>query len=180
MPYIMPDIVFYSILMIFGVVFSTFYLLKVEKKSFEEIGFEKEEVPKNILIGLLGFLPLIAMFPVLIFLAGIQINYLISLEKIIIGIVFGLILGGYYEEVMFRGIIQNHFMEITDEKFTVLGTAAVFVVTHIFYLPFTGFGIMYVFLTVMALILSYFRLKFNQISCAILHGGIVFILVIFV
>jgi len=180
MPYIIPDVVFYSILMVFGVVFSTFFLMKVENKTFEDIGFVKDEIPKNILVGLLGFLPLIGMFPLILFLTGIQINYLVTWDKIVIGIVFGLILGGYYEEIMFRGIIQNHFMEITDEKYTVLGTAAVFVATHIGYLPFIGFGIMYIFLTVMALILSYFRLKFNQISCAILHGGIVFILVLFI
>lgn len=180
MPYIIPDIVFYSILTVFGVVFSTFFLLKVENKTFEDIGFIKDEIPKNILVGLLGFLPLIAMFPLLLLLTGIQINFLVTWDKILIGIVFGLILGGYYEEIMFRGIIQNHFMEITDEKYTIIRTAAVFVATHIGYLPLTGFGIMYVFLTVMALILSYFRLKFSQISCVILHGGIVFIIVLFI
>ncbi|MHA1145501.1 MAG: CPBP family intramembrane glutamic endopeptidase [Candidatus Helarchaeota archaeon] len=180
MPYIFPDVIFYTILMFFGVAFSTFYLLKVEKKTFAEIGFKKDGMAKNILVGLLALLPLIAMFPLLLILAGIQISLLITWEKIVLGIVFGLILGGYYEEVMFRGIIQNHFMAITDEKNTVLFTALVFVATHIGYLPFSGFGIMYLFLFVMALELSYLRLKFNQISCAILHGGIVFILVLFI
>ncbi|MHA1895679.1 MAG: CPBP family intramembrane glutamic endopeptidase [Candidatus Helarchaeota archaeon] len=180
MPYILPNIVFYTILMVFGVGFSILYVLKVEQVEFEEIGFVKENLLKNIGIGFLSFLPLIGMFPLLIILTGIQLNFVITWEKIYIGIVFGLILGGFYEEVMFRGIIQNHFMEITDEKKVVLYTAAVFVATHIGYLPFSGFGIMYIFLLVMALLLSYLRLKFSQVSCAILHGGIVFILILFI
>jgi len=180
MPYIYPDLVFYLILMIFGVAYSVFYTLKVENKTFEEIGFVRESILKDAAFGFLGILPLLALFPLLLLLTSIQIDLSITWEKITLGIMFGLILGGFYEEVMFRGIIQNHFMEITDKKKAVIYTAAVFVATHIGYLPFVGFGIMYLFLAVMALILSYLRLKFSQFSCAILHGSIVFILIIFI
>jgi membrane protease YdiL (CAAX protease family) len=120
------------------------------------------------------------MFPVVLLLGNVLISMSITWEKIVLGIEFGLILGGFYEEVMFRGIIQNHFMKIITEKKAVLLTAGVFIATHMGYLPFTGFGIFYIFLSVMALLLSWLRLKCNQISCAILHGGIVFILVLFV
>jgi membrane protease YdiL (CAAX protease family) len=180
MPYIFPDIIFYTLLTIFGVIFSIFYVIKVEKKSFAEIGFSKEHILKNIGFGLISFLPLIAMFPVVLLLGNVLISMSITWEKIVLGIEFGLILGGFYEEVMFRGIIQNHFMKIITEKKAVLLTAGVFIATHMGYLPFTGFGIFYIFLSVMALLLSWLRLKCNQISCAILHGGIVFILALFV
>ncbi len=180
MPYISPDITFYTILTIFGVSFSIFYVLKIEKKTFAEIGFSREQNLKNIGMGLLSFLPLMALFPAISILGNVQISPVITWEKAVLGIGFGLILGGFYEEVMFRGIIQNHFMQLTSNRKAVLLTAGVFVATHIGYLPFTGFGIFYIFLTVMALLLSYLRLKYNQISCVILHGGIVFILVLFV
>jgi membrane protease YdiL (CAAX protease family) len=180
MPYILPDITFYIILTIFGVSFSIFYVLKVEKRTFAEIGFTRGHNIRNIGMGLLSFLPLIALFPAIIILGNVQISPVITWEKVVLGIGFGLVLGGFYEEVMFRGIIQNHFMQLTTQKKAVLLTAGVFVATHIGYLPFTGFGIFYVFLTVMALLLSCLRLKYNQISCAILHGGIVFTLILFV
>jgi membrane protease YdiL (CAAX protease family) len=180
MPYILPDIVFYLILTIFGVSFSIFYVLKIEKRTFAEIGFTRGHTIRNIGMGLLSFLPLIAFFPAIIILGNVEISTAITWEKVVLGIGFGLLLGGIYEEVMFRGIIQNHFMQLTSKTKAILLTAGVFVVTHIGYLPFAGFGIFYVFLTVMALLLSYLRLKYNQISCVILHGGIVFILVLFV
>lgn len=180
MPYILPDVIFYTVLMLFGVVYSTFYTLKVEKTTLQDLGFTTQDLWKNIGVGLLGLLPLIALFPLVIFLTGIRIDPLVTWEKIVIGVTFGLVLAGYFEEVMFRGIIQKHFMEVVDEKYAVLGTTAIFVATHIGYLPLSGFGIFYIFLSVMALLLSYFRLKFGLISCSILHGGIVFILVLFV
>jgi len=180
MPYILPDITFYTILTIFGVSFSIFYVLKIEKRAFAEIGFTRGHTIRNIGMGFLSFLPLIAFFPAIIILGNIEISTAITWEKVVLGIGFGLLLGGIYEEVMFRGIIQNHFMQLTRKNTAILLTAGVFVATHIGYLPFAGFGIFYVFLTVMALLLSYLRLKYNQISCVILHGGIVFILVLFV
>lgn len=180
MPFIFPDLIFYTILTIFGVAFSTFYVRKVEKKSFAEIGFSKENLLKSIGFGFLSYLPLIAMFPIILLVGNLQISLSLTWEKIVLGIEFGLILGGFYEEVMFRGIIQNHFEKIVDAKKAILCTAVVFVATHIGYLPFTGFGIFYIFLSLMALLLSWLRLKYGQISCAILHGGIVFILVLFV
>lgn len=36
--------------------------------------------------------------------------------KIILRFRFGVILGDFYEEMMFRGVIQNHLMEFTDNN----------------------------------------------------------------
>ena len=82
---------------------------------------------------------------------------------------------------MFRGIIQKHLSELVNTQFKIIiYTAAIFTVTHIFYLPFTGFGIYYFFVFIMAIILSWLRIKVDQIACAIVHGGVVFILIILV
>ncbi len=168
--------------MIFGVSFCTIYLYKIEKKSLQEIGFNHEKLTKNIGMGLLGFLPLILMFPFLLFLTGIEVSFAISWEKIVIGIVFGLVLGGYYEEVIFRGVLQDYVNKICGENNikTITLTSIIFVATHLFYLPFIGFGIMYLFIFIMAMELSFLRIYGSQVSCAILHGGIVFILILFV
>ena len=182
MPYIYPDLLFYSLLTIFGIFFTIFYLLKVEKLSFKSIGYKKENWKKSVLFGFLSFFPLICFFPLIIFLTGLEISIIITWEKVILGIAFGIFLGGFYEEVMFRGIIQNHFNSITNTNptKTILFTSIVFVATHIGYLPFVGYGIFYLFIFIMAVLLSILRYKFNQLACFILHGGIVFILIIFV
>ncbi|MHA1269372.1 MAG: CPBP family intramembrane glutamic endopeptidase [Candidatus Helarchaeota archaeon] len=181
MPYIYPDILFYSLLTIFGVIFTISYVKIIEKVPFKKIGYEFKKIGRSILFGFLSFLPLIAIFPLMLFLTDVVISLNITWEKIILGIEFGLILGGFYEEVMFRGIIQNYFMEMTDDpKKFILFTSLIFVATHIGYLPFTGYGIYYLFIFIMALILSVLRYKFDLLACSILHGGIVFILIIFV
>ena len=126
----------------------------------------------------LDYIPLVCFFPIIIILANIQISIAITLEKLIVALSFA-ILGGFYEEIMFRGIIQNNFKEIVDDdKKIIFFTALTFTVTHLFYLPFIGFGIFYIFVFVMAVILSFLRVKADQLACAILHGGIVFILII--
>jgi membrane protease YdiL (CAAX protease family) len=179
MPNLVEDIVFYGLLMVFGICFTLAFTFKVEKVSLEEIGGKVESVKKSILYGLLGFIPLISLFPVIIFLADIQISPIITLGKIFVGFSFAM-LGAVYEEIFFRGIIQNRFSEITNDNQlkTIIFTALTFTATHIFYLPLTGFGIYYIFVFVMAIVLSILRIKCDLLACAINHGGIVFILII--
>ena len=168
--------------MIFGVIVTIIYVKRVEKTRFKELGWEVKKVQKSVLIGFLSFIPLICIIPLILLLADIQLSLDITFEKIILGITFGIVLGGFYEETMFRGVIQNHLMMLTNNsaKKSIILTAIIFTSTHIFYLPFIGFGIFYIFLFVMAVILSILRYMYNQLSCFILHGGIVFILIVFV
>ncbi len=181
MPYLIEDVVFYSLLMIFGVIFTWFYVFKIEKVSFKEIGGNVENVKKSIIYGLLAYIPLLCLLPFMRFLTNIHITFNITPGKIIVAVAFA-VLAGFYEEIMFRGIIQNHFMEITENniKKTILLTSITFTVTHMFYLPFAGFGIYYIFVFIMGLILSFLRVKFDLLACSILHSGIVFILIVFV
>ena len=115
-------------------------------------------------------------------ITGIEIANppIISPEKIVISLSFA-ILGAIYEEFMFRGIIQNHLNELVDNDWKIIFyTAAIFTATHVFYLPFGGFGIYYIFVFVMAVLLSWLRVKVDLIASAIVHGGIVFLLIILV
>ncbi len=178
MPYVRPELVFYSLLTAFGVVFSICNVKFVEKQTFTDFGWHSRDLKKNVLAGILGLLPLFAFLPVVYFAAHFTISSGFTVEKLVIASTFGLILGGFYEEVMFRGIIQFHLGQITTKNRTIVGTAIIFVLTHVGYLPFDGFGIYYWFLLIMALELSYIRSRYSAVSCAILHGGIVFILVL--
>ena len=178
MPYLVEDVIFYVLLLCFGIGFTIIYVLKIEKTSFKKLGWEIQDYKKSVLFGLIGFIPLICLFPVIIVLTNIQISIAITIEKVIVALCFT-ILGAFYEEIMFRGIIQNKYKEmVPDDKKVILFTALTFTLTHLFYLPFIGFGIYYIFVFVMALILSMLRIKTDQLACAILHGGIVFILII--
>lgn len=182
MPYLVEDVVFYSLLLLFGMIFTYYFLYRIEKSSFKEIGFKSDDLKKSILYGLIGIIPLMLFTPLIILLTNISISPIpsISLEKLIITLSFS-ILGAIYEETMFRGIIQKHITNLTKENTKIIiYTATIFTLTHLFYLPFTGFGIYYIFVFIMALLLSWFRIKFDLITCAILHGGIVFLLIILV
>jgi membrane protease YdiL (CAAX protease family) len=178
MPYLQYDIIFYTLLTIFGIVFTIIYVLKVEKSTLQETGWKMKDKKRSILYGLVAYLPLIAFMPLVLLLTGIDVSLTITWEKIVLGIEFGFILGGFYEETMFRGVIQNHLSKVMSEKMTVITTALIFTATHLWYLPFAGYGIYYFFVLLMALILSILRLKVDLIAAAILHGGIVFILII--
>lgn len=182
MPYLIKDVVFYSLLLLFGLTFTYYFLYRIEKSSFKEIGFKSVDLKKSILYGLIGIIPLMLLAPLIILLTNISISPIpsISLGKIIITLSFSL-LGAIYKETMFRGIIQKHVAILTKKnKKIIIYTAILFTMTHLFYLPISGFGIYYIFVFVMALLLSWFKLKFDLITCAILHGGIVFLLIILV
>ncbi len=182
MPYVKDEVVFYGILTVFGVGFALLYTRKIEGLSFAEIGWTRENLGRNIAWGFLSLLPLLAMLPLLQLLTGLEIAEQVTWEKIYLAVGFGLLLGGIYEETMFRGIMQNHLIVVTgeNERKTILYTALLFTATHIFYLPFWGYGIFYLFLFVMAAILSILRTRCSQVACFICHGGIVFLLVILV
>jgi len=178
MPYLVEDVLFYSLLAVFGIGVTWVYITKIEKVSFKDLGWEIEDLKKSLVFSLLSFIPLIAMFPVMMILGNIQLAVSVSWEKLVVTLSFT-ILAAVYEELMFRGIIQNHISELTDDKkIIVLLTAFLFTITHLFYLPFIGFGIFYIFVFIMAFLLSILRIIADQLACAILHGGIVFILIL--
>lgn len=180
MPYIKPEVVFYGILTAFGVFYSVYMVKHVEKRTLASFGWKTTILWKSILIGVLSILPLFAFLPIIVFTTGLEVLSAITWEKVFIAVCFGFILGGFYEEVLFRGIIQYHASQITTKYRTIGLTALIFVATHIGYLPFDAFGIYYMFLFIMALELSFLRARFNSVACCVLHGGIVFILVLLV
>jgi membrane protease YdiL (CAAX protease family) len=181
MPYLIEDVVFYTLLLIFGILFTLVYVVKIEKVSFKDIGGNLKKIKKSVFYGLIAYLPLLFLLPLVLLLTDIQVSFKITIGKIIVAISFS-ILGAFYEEIMFRGVIQNHLMRMTNNngKISIFFTALIFTATHLFYLPFYGFCIFYIYVFIMALILSILRFKLDLLACAILHGGIVFILIVLV
>ncbi|MHA1820591.1 MAG: CPBP family intramembrane glutamic endopeptidase [Promethearchaeota archaeon] len=180
-PFLIFNSWFYIILCAFGLSASFYYTKYIEKASFSSIGynFQIKDFKKAVILLISAFIVLILIGLVALNIVGIVLNLSIYPDKVIVALFFGLLLGGIYEEIMFRCFMQNYFQNITDAKKTIIYTALIFTLTHIGYLPFAGFGIFYLFLFVMALFLSALRYFGNQLFCFILHGGIVFILVIF-
>ena len=156
MPYLKSDIIFYTLLTIFGVGITCLYVKKIEKLSLKDIGWEVKDVKKSIFYGFIVYIPLVCLIPLIIFLTGIEISLVITWEKVVLALNFSL-LAGIYEEVMFRGIMQNHVRALTSENQTIIFTALIFTATHLWYLPFIGYGIYYIFVFVMALLLSVLR-----------------------
>ena len=72
MPYLIEDVIFYSLLLTFGITFTIVYVLRVEKVSFKEVGWEIKDVKKSILFGLIGYIPLVCFFPIIIILSNLQ------------------------------------------------------------------------------------------------------------
>ncbi|MFX1339896.1 MAG: CPBP family intramembrane glutamic endopeptidase [Promethearchaeota archaeon] len=181
MPYLVEDVIFYGLLMVFGLIFTWFYVYKIEKVTLKDIGGNVENVKKSVIYGLIAYIPLLCLIPLMQSLTGIHISFNITMGKVFVAITFA-ILAGFYEEIMFRGVIQNHFMEITKNNInkSIFLTSIIFTATHIFYLPFAGFGIYYIFVFIMALILSFLRAKCDLIACSILHSGMVLILIVLV
>ncbi|MHA1651394.1 MAG: CPBP family glutamic-type intramembrane protease, partial [Candidatus Helarchaeota archaeon] len=66
----------------------------------------------------------------------------------------------------------------TSSQNTIFFTAVIFTATHIGYLPYAGYGIFYVFVFAMGLLLSLLRERVGLVASAILHGGIVFLFIL--
>ncbi len=178
MPYLKDDVIFYSLLALFGVLFTILYVRWVECTTLKEIGWERRELKKNFLYGMGAYIPLLGFIPLIVILTGLELSFAITWEKLVLAVGFGLVLGGFYEETMFRGIIQMHLRTSTSPQKTIFFTAFIFTATHIGYLPFTGYGVFYVFVFAMGLLLSLLRERVGLVASTILHGGIVFLFIL--
>ncbi|MBN2149921.1 MAG: CPBP family intramembrane metalloprotease [Candidatus Lokiarchaeota archaeon] len=180
MPHVQPELLFYCLLAAFGVGFSVWSVKSLEKQTFAFFGWHSGDFKKDVLIGVIGLLPLLAFLPVVYFSTHLTISSEFTAERLVIACTFGLALGGFFEEVMFRGIIQFHVGRIATKRREIAYTAVIFVLTHVGYLPFDAFGIYYWFLLIMAIELSYVRSRYSVVPCSIIHGGIVFLLIMLV
>lgn len=180
MPHLKENVFFYLSLAILGNSIAYYYVAKIEGKKLRDYGFLLDNLKGSFKTTLLWSIPLFIMFPLIVFAGNLQLSFP-NWERFVIALCFGLGLGGFYEEIMFRGVIQTKLKEEMEEKQIIPYTALIFTATHIFYLPLEAHGLYYVFVFVMGYILSYIKEKYNDLfACSLLHGGIVFIMILFV
>lgn len=175
-PELEMDPVFYTLAFFMGLVMMFVYVTKIERINLSEIGWKlkNNHVEKQILLGLVGCVVLlIVSVGLMMLLIDYELNTSLSVDanQFITALFFGL--GAIYEEWFFRGLI--HKQESLSSTQKVLISSAMFLGIHIGYLSFIGFGVYYITMAMMALLLGFLAEKVGIISSATAHGVYVFI-----
>lgn len=169
-PKLVNDPFFYLILFLLGMGFTIIYLRSIEKISFAEIGWKSENVLKEFLIGII-FAFLILIISVLLEFPFLEITVPeLSLIKILTVIFFAA--GAIYEECLFRGLLQTHYLQKEHLKNyqIILIQALAFLSINFFYFPFNIFGLInYLIMFLMSLIVGLLALKYSLISSTTAH-----------
>lgn len=177
------DPLFYALALVFGILFTFYYLQKIEHfYSFEQMGWRFETVSSkqrsqvrdilnHLFIGLIGGIIILLMAALLTGLVEpVDLSALtFTLDKIITVILFAL--GGIYEEGFFRGLLQTDFTEKYGSIQANLYQALAFLAIHTFYFPFSFLGLVnYLVIFIMALILGLIKAKYSLYASSVAHS----------
>ncbi|GAB4322420.1 MAG: hypothetical protein Kow0069_27140 [Promethearchaeota archaeon] len=174
---------FYLALAVFGVAFSAAWVKWVDPATLRAAEGEDagRRPPKPAVVrvawGLAGFPPVLAMLPLVAVATGLSVDASFSWPKLVNALSFGALLGGVYEELVFRGAVHAELSRVTTSRWALQGTAAAFWATHLGYLSFDGWGAYYWFVGGMALVLGVVRERGGLLAAGVLHGGVVTLLV---
>ena len=110
-------------------VFPIFIILKYRKQSLKSIGFNKNQILKQIIIGVILYIPLYLILLILNWKSGININ----LDSMSIwSFLYMLIEIALVEEIIFRGFLQQRLQGLIKNKYVnLLVVAFVFGIIHI-------------------------------------------------
>ena len=177
-PSLVNDILFYVLAFTMGMVLVCIYAIKIENKDLKQMFWWPEDKVKriySILFGIGGAIVILLIATGLMSIFGPPaINLETEIDGIIVAIFFGL--GAIYEEIFFRSILQNTLTEdLQDENKAILIQALLFTFIHLFYLPFDGYGILYLTIFLMALILGFLKSKQGLVASILAHGLFVFL-----
>ena len=174
-PALVNDILFYALAFVFGMILVFFYAYKIEEVDIKEMYWIHEKKGLSILFGLLaGIGILLISSGFMLLLGSLPINIETNVDGIIVAVLFGA--GALYEEIFFRGILQNTLEEdLNDSNKAILIQAIVFCGIHLFYLSFAGFGLFYAIIFIMAIILGYLKKRFGLLSSTLAHALFVFL-----
>ena len=152
-PNLVNDVLFYLLAFILGMLLIYLYVVKIESKDLKEFYWIHEKRGYSLLFGILGALILLLLSSGFMMIMGpLNMNIENSIDGIIVAILFGL--GAIYEEIYFRGILQDTIAQDLDEKKAIIIQAFAFLAIHLFYLPFDGFGMYYWTILLMGLLLG--------------------------
>jgi len=175
-PYLKYDYLFYFLLFLVGIIFTSIFLLKIEKKSFLEIGWQSSNIVRDIGIGIIVAIFLLFLSAILtlsfnnINFNDISLNY----EKILTITFFAL--GAIYEEILFRGILQKELEEDFSLPSALLIQAFLFLSINLFYFPFDALGfINYCLIFIMAILFGLLAYKYSLYCSTTAH--ILFVLI---
>lgn len=170
------DPLFYALAFFMGLGFMYVYVTKIEGATLKSVGwfFKVNNVGKQLLYGFLGCIALlIASVGLMAVLLDYQLSTDLSIgaDQFITALFFGL--GAIYEEWFFRGLIYQKTDLTSIQKISI--SSLMFLGIHVGYLSFTGYGVYYITMAIMALMLGYLAYKLGIISSATAHGFYVFI-----
>ena len=114
---------------------ATIFFMRRDREGFKDIGFSKENIPMQILLGVAVAAGSLLIFIALPALFGFQMGYLQEINplNLILQFVYLLLSVALVEEIIFRGHIFKKLQDISDSKWPpILISSALFGLFHIF------------------------------------------------
>lgn len=174
-PHVAATPLFYIFLACPGVALAWIYTTRIEGLSWQDAGWTLAGWKKN--LGW-GFVVLAAIIPAstLIYKGPGGINPGPAMFAVALG--FGVVLGGFVEETIFRGVIQAQLRKTMSACKAIVLQAILFSLSHVGYFPLDGYAVFYLGTLLLGVVLGILREKAGLLSAAIVHGGIVVYIVL--
>lgn len=170
-PYVADEPLFYGLFMVCCLVACWFYVRRIEGMSWAEVGWSGGRLGVSILWGVVA---LVIGVGLLLPLSSIETSSLrLTPGMFVVAATFGLALGGFFEETVFRGVIQTRMVARMTVPRAIALQAAMFSAGHIFYFPFDEHAFFYLGTFMIGLVGGVLRHKVSLLSAVILHGGLV-------
>lgn len=156
---------------LFLLIIITYTVIKVEKESFESIGFDFKNLPKKMVLGI-GIFVALSLFNLYFYFTQ-ESFYLphLELSQVIIRTMYYIFIVGFTEELIFRGYLLNRLKElINSDLYAVVISSVIFALWHF---PVSYYWGQVVFAFFLGLVLSTFKVKVKGniiVSLALAHG----------
>lgn len=171
-PYLNDTPLFFAILTVLCLAAGWFYLTKIEKMSWREIGWSDIPLGKSVCWG--GLALVFGIIPLVLLSLPIEPGSLrFTPGMIAIAATFGLILGGFFEETIFRGVIQTRLAQRMTTTRALALQAVLFSASHLLYFPFDQHAFFYSGTFFIGLAAGVLRQRVSILAACILHGGLV-------
>ena len=170
-PYVADEPLFYILFMVCCLAACWFYVRKIEGMSWGEIGWSRRGIGRSVVWGLLALALGVGL---LLPMCELETSSLrLTPGMFVVAATFGVALGGFFEEVVFRGVIQTRMIAQMSAPRAIVLQAAIFSAGHLFYFPFDQHAFFYFGTFMIGLVAGILRHRVSLLSAVILHGGLV-------